>query len=464
MDSPFPEKIISKSELEIERGTSDVLRHVMDPVFITGPGGDLNYTNPAFEKMFSSIEWRSSKIFRAVKENIIDKGNSSEVSKIYTTLQQPRIKFVLLPLVENNELRGVAGVGKLESIKDIYRLVHSFRDRNYEKYVEIRFKPKRKLPEPMQQIAGNNIDFIKTLHKASISAKTDLTVVIYGESGVGKQLLAEAIHRSSGRAKAPFVEVNCAAIPDHLFESEMFGYDSHSFTDASRFGKTGKFEVAHGGTIFLDEVGELSLTMQAKLLRFIQFKEFERVGGSQVKVDTRVIAATNKPLFEMVEKGEFREDLYYRLNVFPLVLTPLKARKDDLDIIVDNTIEKLKKRYKGGPEELTTEVIMCLYHYDWPGNIRQLENALEYAFISAKFEGGREIGIEHLPEYLVKERGHKPAGGMPGNGRDLKSAVKEVEKEYIQKTLAECNFNRSLAIKKLGISRGKFYKKLKEHF
>ena len=223
------------------------------------------------------------------------------------------------------------------------------------------------------------------------------TVLIYGETGTGKELVAQAIHQTSPRANGPFVKVNCGAIPETLLEAELFGYVKGAFTDAVT-DKPGRFELAHGGTIFLDEIGEISPSVQVKLLRVLQEREFERLGGTRtIKVDVRIIAATNKDLRKAVREGHFREDLYYRLNVIPIYIPPLRERRDDIPLLVDYFVEKLR-RETGRPIDGVSPDAMCiLLNHSWPGNIRELENALEYAFVVCK---GGYIQPYHLPIHI----------------------------------------------------------------
>lgn len=223
------------------------------------------------------------------------------------------------------------------------------------------------------------------------------TVLIYGETGTGKELVAHAIHQTSPRANGPFVKVNCGAIPETLLEAELFGYVRGAFTDAVT-DKPGRFELAHGGTIFLDEIGEISPAVQVKLLRVLQEREFERLGGTRtIKVDVRIIAATNKDLRQAVKQGQFREDLFYRLNVIPIYIPPLRERRDDIPLLVDHFVEKFR-RETGRPIEGISPTTMHIFlNYSWPGNIRELENALEYAFVVCK---GGYIQPHHLPMHI----------------------------------------------------------------
>lgn len=286
-------------------------------------------------------------------------------------------------------------------------------------------------------------------------AETDSNVLIYGESGTGKELLARAIHYQSPRADGPFVKVCCAALPDTLLESELFGHERGAFTDAvSR--RLGRFELAHRGTIFLDEVGEMTPAMQVKLLRVLQEREFERLGGSEtIKVQVRVIAATNKDLKEEVAKGRFRADLYFRLNVVPLFLPPLRERKQDIPLLCEHFLA----RFNGAARRVRTvspQALEMLAEYPWPGNIRELENCLERAMILAQ---GEEIRSEHFcwPGSELRTDLQKPGGWSPQGPLEI------AERREIEHALKQAGWNRSSAAAALGLSRKTLYAKVKKY-
>lgn len=232
----------------------------------------------------------------------------------------------------------------------------------------------------LDSIVGNSKLMNKTKNLAMQAAKYESNVLILGESGTGKELFARAIHEMSERKKEPFIAINCAAIPENLLESELFGYENGAFTGANKGGKPGKFELANGGTIFLDEVGDLSLHLQPKLLRVIEYGQLERVGGvKSIKLDVRIIAATNKDLEVMEEKGEFREDLFYRLCVIPIMIPPLRKRPEDIILLAEHFLAKYNEKFKKNIISISEEVKKNLLLYDWPGNVRELENAIEYS-------------------------------------------------------------------------------------
>jgi len=316
----------------------------------------------------------------------------------------------------------------------------------------------KQLPLPFKEYVGQNSQLLDTLVLAAKVAQTDSTVLILGESGVGKEVLARVIHNSSRRKGKPLIKVNCAAIPEALIESELFGYEDGAFTGAKKGGKLGKFELAQNGTVFLDEIGDMGLTMQAKLLRVLQEREFERVGGTKtVKVDIRVIAATNRDLESMLEKGTFRRDLYYRLNIVPLNLTPLRERKDDILVLAQTFLDQFVREV-GHELTLSPQVVRFFHAYEWPGNIRELQNVLEHASIVCS---GLSIEMHHLPAHLIPTIDEQ--AGTNEKPFAVKEIVAKVEKELILSALAAYKNNRSNAMKALGISRRAFYDKLRRY-
>ena len=291
-------------------------------------------------------------------------------------------------------------------------------------------------------------------------SQSDSNVLITGESGTGKELIAKTIHFSSKRKDGPFVAVNCAALNPNLLESELFGHEKGSFTGATH-SKRGRFELAHKGTLFLDEIGELPLELQAKLLRFIQERSFERVGGTtSIKVDVRIIAATNKDLKQAVEKKEFREDLYYRLNVVNIHMPPLRERVEDIPLLAAHFLkiysEKNQKNIKG----FTSKAMDLLISYRWPGNVRELENVIERAVVLCKKE---LIDIEDLPPELKEEEHFKSVIDLLPHEINLNETLEKIEAALIKRALVKSNFIQSKAAKMLGISKSLLQYKLKKY-
>ncbi|WP_432807546.1 sigma-54 interaction domain-containing protein [Pseudobacillus badius] len=310
---------------------------------------------------------------------------------------------------------------------------------------------------PLSEIKGNSLAIRNTKGLALKVAKTDATVLLQGESGVGKELFAQGIHEASLRQEKPFIPINCGAIPEALFESEFFGYEKGSFTGAYKDGKAGKVEMADGGTLFLDEVGMLPLDMQVKLLRVLQEREVYRIGGSlSIKVNIRVVAATNSDLEEMVKEGTFREDLYYRLNVVSLTIPPLRERIEDIPLLVKSFVQEYAAKYQKQEPALLESAMEMFMNYHWPGNIRELRNVVERMVI---FTDQSMIGEDDITHIFPTVEKRKPAQEEIG----LAHEKAQLEKVRIQEVLAEMNGNKSAAAKKLGISRVSLYKKLKEY-
>lgn len=278
-------------------------------------------------------------------------------------------------------------------------------------------------------------------------AKSVTTVLIRGESGTGKELVAKALHEKSDRSQKPFVKVNCAALPDSIIESELFGHEKGAFTGALSMRK-GRFELAHGGTIFLDEIGDVSPATQVKLLRVLQEREFERVGSQETKhVDVRVLAATSRNLEEMIEDGSFREDLYYRLNVFPIYMPALRDRKCDVMLLADHFIEKYAKRQRVKPARISSAAIDMLVSYHWPGNVREMENCIERAVLLAK---GQSIKAHHLPPTLLKKTAKETR-----DTATLEDAMEALEREMITDALKDTRSNMAEAARRLGLTERK---------
>ncbi|MBI2501680.1 MAG: sigma-54-dependent Fis family transcriptional regulator [Candidatus Latescibacteria bacterium] len=309
------------------------------------------------------------------------------------------------------------------------------------------------------EIVGRSVRISEVLAMVEKVAATDSSVLIYGESGTGKELVARAIHSQSGRSKGPFVKVNCGALPRELVESELFGHEKGSFTGAMRQ-RRGKFELAQGGTIFLDEIGDVPLDVQVKLLRVLQEKEFDRVGGEKtLSAQVRVVAATNQPLRDMVKEGTFREDLFYRLEVIPVRLPPLRERKEDIPELVEHFVRKKCREMNLPLKRLTAEAMKALENYWWPGNVRELENVIERTIVLAD---GEEVGAHDLP--LDSE--DLPAGpseaAHPGSS-SLKKDLEEQERERIARAMEQARGVKTRAAELLGIKTSALYYKLDKY-
>jgi two-component system response regulator AtoC len=301
----------------------------------------------------------------------------------------------------------------------------------------------------------------------NLAKSTTTTVLIEGESGTGKELIANMVHRLSPRKDEPFMEINCASLPEQLLESELFGHEKGAFTDA-KSQKRGLFELADGGTVFLDEVGEMSLTIQVKLLRVMERMTFKRVGGTtDIKVSLRIISATNRDLAQVVKEGRFREDLYYRLKVVPLRVPPLRERKDDVEILAKHFLNQYNTTFSKSFQGFSKKALTMMQAYDWPGNVRELKNVMERAVLLFDAE---EIEPEHLSlgdpgmtgsHEVVRQLEKVFSGGIPDDGVDFEELICNIERELIEAALRKCDYNQSMAARLLGIKRDKLRYKIK---
>ncbi|RKY88964.1 Fis family transcriptional regulator [candidate division KSB1 bacterium] len=332
-------------------------------------------------------------------------------------------------------------VGAVESFRDLSKI----RQLTLELEERYRFDNILGKSKPMQEL-------YKLLENV---VETDATVLIQGESGTGKELVARAIHYNGPRRNKPFVAVSCSALAESLLESELFGHEKGAFTGAIRT-KPGRFELANGGTLFLDEIGDVSPAVQVKLLRVLDEQKFERVGGTKtLEVDVRVIAATNKNLLEEVRKGNFREDLYYRLNVVPIWLPPLRERKDDIPLLVQHFIDRFNRKMGKNIRGVSSQALECLMSYHWPGNIRELENAIEQAFVRCR---GDEINVEHLPATVQAGTIATEVVKVVTTGRPFE----EAEKQVLLQVLREVGGSRTEAARRLGLSKATLWRKMKK--
>lgn len=319
------------------------------------------------------------------------------------------------------------------------------------KRLETENKQLRETLTEKYRIIGESHAIKALMSQIEMAGKSKSTVLICGESGTGKELTARLLHEMSPRAKMPFVEVNCAAIPQELIESELFGHEKGSFTGAFEK-KKGKFEISDGGTLFLDEIGDMSQETQAKVLRALETQEFQRVGGSRnIKADLRVIAATNKDLKEEVKKGTFRDDLYFRLNVIPIFMPPLRERKEDIRVLAQHFLESIGKEYGRPPKRISEPALKKLISADWPGNVRELKNTIERLVIMTPTDSIEEKDLLF----------HETAGSDYFRHKSLRDAKDAFEKDFLLKKLTENNWNVSKTADALGIERSNLHRKIK---
>jgi sigma-54 dependent transcriptional regulator, acetoin dehydrogenase operon transcriptional activator AcoR len=394
------------------------------------------YINKIADNMFGKSKWESKEEIKKITETqYIDKVlyQGESIKNIQINSNKVRLVLSAKPIKLENRIIGCVLV--LRTLKDVNRIINDISG----SIIDTEFK----------EIIGESREFIAVKENAKTIAEGDSTVLIFGESGTGKEMFARAIHSYGERKNRPFIAINCAAIPESLLESELFGYDDGAFTGARKGGKLGKFEIANGGTIFLDEIGDMPLHLQTKLLRVLQERSIEKIGAlSPIPIDIRVVAATHKNLDAMVENGEFREDLYYRLNVIPIKIPPLRIRKRDVIILTDYILTKCNSKLKKNIKGVDKEVHNILESYPWPGNVRELENVIEYA---VNMESTEFIQVSSLPLRL-KEVKHDYRGYN----------LKDIEKSTIEQVL-KIYKNRDDAAKILGIGRATLFRKIKEY-
>lgn len=396
-----------------------------------------------------------TEVIENTRLHLIAQEGSNEIGTIQEVSGHKMISM-RVPMIINGELKGAIGRVMFKDIDNLKILNRKIINLEQElEFYKNGVKTENTAQHTFDKLIGQDANFKAIIKFAKQIAKGDSSVLITGKSGTGKELLAEAIHNSSKRARKPFVKINCGAIPPELFESEMFGYEEGAFTGAKKTGKKGKFELADGGTILLDEIGDMPLFMQVKLLRVLQEREIVRVGSNEDrKIDVRIIAATNKDLQLLTKEGKFREDLYYRLNVMHINVPSLKERIDDIEVLSEHLRVKLCNKFGIYSEGISKEAIEYLKKYDWPGNVRELENVIERAINLLNAE--LEILPEHLPKKILQCNKE-----IVCNGKQLKQVTDELEKDLIIKYINEYKGNKNEVAKQLGISRQGLYKKMK---
>ena len=388
------------------------------------------------------------------------KTGKAEIGQVFLMRGKERI-IARIPL-RGREGNIVGAMGKLmfwhvDRVRELVRQTEVLEERltYYEKELQNIYSSRYDL----KLVVGESPLLQEAKRVASQAAGSDLSLLITGETGTGKDVFAHAVHRMGSRGKRPIVKVNCGAIPQELFESELFGYEAGAFTGARNRGKPGKFELADGGTIFLDEVGDLPMPLQVKLLRVIQDREVERLGGTKaLKLDFRVITATNRDLKAMMKKGDFRQDLYYRLNIFHLEVPPLRAIREDIPRIAYHILSGLRTGKRAIPSRISREAMERMMGYSWPGNVRELKNAIDRA---AAVAGSGPLLEEHLPPDLLA--GNIDAEISLGPPRSLREELAAVEKRTIERALKMTEGNRKRAAGLLDIHRTGLYQKMRRH-
>ena len=439
-----------------------VLDNIRNGVMITEPSGKIIFFSRAYGD-FLGIDPQKAlgRHCRDVVENtrmeIVAQTGVPEINHPHRIKGQDMV-VQRIPIKKDGRTIAVYGQVMFEDVRDVQALARklSLLETKLELY-EKELTHLRSSKYTIKHIIGRSEEMMELKTMALQAAKTNAPVLILGESGTGKELFAHAIHYASERRAFPFIRLNCAAIPRDLLEAELFGYEPGAFTGAGSKTKPGKFELAHQGTMFLDEIGDLPLEMQPKLLRVIEEKETERLGGTRlIHSNFRLITATHASLEKMVTQGRFRKDLYYRLNVIPIAIPPLRDRKEDLPPLADHLIQMLNKELGTHVTRPAPEVLERFRHYDWPGNVRELINVLERVLYSID---GDTIQIHHLPIFLQTLKKKTPAAGASS----LKRLKEDLEKEVLSQAMEKAHYHKQRAAQVLGIHRTALYKKIKKY-
>ena len=438
-----------------------VLDNIRNGVMITDPDGKIIFFSAAYGNFLgidpkSTIGKNCAEVVENTRMPTVAQTGIPEINHPHRIMGQDMV-VQRIPIKKDGKVIAVYGQVMFEDVRDVQALAAklNFLESKVKLY-EKELVSLRASKYTIKNIVGKSESMTGLKQLALKAAKTNAPVLILGESGTGKELFAHAIHHASDRRPFPFVRLNCAAIPKELLEAELFGYEPGAFTGAGSKGKPGKFELAHRGTIFLDEIGELPLEMQPKLLRVIEEKEIERLGGTRVsRYDFRLIAATQENLEQSVEQGKFRKDLYYRLNVIPVQIPPLRERKDDIKVITEHLVNSLNKDLGMNVTRISPDVMSIFEKYDWLGNVRELSNVLERILYSIE---GDTIERHHLPFFLQT----LGIGATPHNPSSLKRLREEMEREALVQAIRLANNNKKKASEKLGIHRTALYKKMKK--
>ncbi|MGC8658229.1 MAG: sigma-54 interaction domain-containing protein [Desulfomonilaceae bacterium] len=435
---------------------------IYNGVMVTDPDGYVIYFNTPYGRFIGvnpkeQIGKHCTQVIENTRMHLVAKTAEEEINQSHSIKGQNMV-VQRIPIKKDGKVIAVFGQVMFKDVRDVGRLAKklSLLESKVELY-EQELISLRSTRYTFDSISGNSESMRALKTEALKAAATNLPVLITGESGTGKELFAQAIHNGSPRRLNPFVRINCAAIPRELMESELFGYDRGAFTGANYKGKPGKFELAHRGTLFLDEIGDLPLEMQPKLLRVLEEKEVERVGGtSLIRVDFRLIAASNQNLEAMMMEGRFRKDLFYRLNVISLNIKPLRERPADIIPLSHHILQQLSLEYSLPTIAINPEAEEILARYEWPGNCRELCNVLERTVSSLE---GNVIRANDLPfQIFSKKRTNQRTGRLP-----LKEVHGKAEKDAILSALSATNNNKAEAARMLGIHRTLLYKKLKRY-
>lgn len=448
---------------KFENIDKEMLKSIIDCIYEAICGIDENgivtVWNKSAEKLYDIsyeeiIGQDINKVFPDAIVDTVRKTGTIVENKYHSPRENSYILSNSMPLFVNGVFKGA--VSSDRDFAEVRKLYSELENAN-SKLFFLRNELK-KFSGSFGNMIGKSPIILRKIDMARQIASADTSVMVTGESGTGKEVFARGIHELSGR-KGLFVPVNCSAIPSELFESEFFGYCQGAFTGANRKGKMGIFELSNGGTVFLDEIADIPFHMQAKLLRVLQEREIIRLGGEKtIKLNLRVVSATNRDLKKMVEENKFREDLYYRLNVIDINLPPLREREGDIPILIDHFIKEFSLKNLKTINEVSREVVKILNEYEWPGNIRELMNVLEYMVVT---NNTGVIQKSSIPDYILSKAQENES--LKEYPLDLTKAIKELELGNIKKALKICNNNKSKAAKLLNIPRGTLYHKIDQY-
>jgi transcriptional regulator with PAS, ATPase and Fis domain len=470
-----------KQELQETQSMVETMKTVLDSVYegivVVDAHGIIREMNKAYCQFLGirredAVGKHVTEVIENTRLHICLESGIPERGFIQKIYGQPMVVH-RIPIWRDGRVIGAIGVIIFQGVSEVYQIFKRLQDLSREasckEEKEKRAAPLEKQTSGLDSIVGRSPAIAKIKQMIRRAARVPSTVLITGESGTGKEVLAKAIHQSSPYASGNFVSVNCAAIPESLLETELFGYEEGAFTGAKKGGKPGKFQLAHKGTLFLDEIGDMPLYTQAKILRVLEEKKVERIGGlSEMELDVRIIAATNKNLEEMVRKGQFREDLFFRLNIIRIHIPALRERKMDIPYLLAYHMERICEQFGLEQKEFTKEAIQVLMNYSWPGNIRELVNVVEWL---VGMVDGRKIEKEHLPSHILSSASFMKSDREMEERKNIieqtdthwRDIVDYYERERIKQALIEEKGNKAAAARKLGIHRSTLYEKLKKY-
>ena len=454
------------AELETVKDLKSTLESVIESLFegivVVNKEGIITMINQAYGDFLNiapheAIGRPATEVIPNTRMHLVAKSHKAEIGDVQR-IGENNVVVTRIPIIKDGEITGAVGKVLFKDVKDLRTMANRLNELQSElEYYKEELRKTFGGKYSLENIISSSEKMKQLKITAAKAAKGPSTVLILGESGTGKELFAHAIHNASTRQNGPFIKVNCAAIPENLLESELFGYEDGAFTGTRKGGKAGKFELANGGSIFLDEIGDMTMSMQVKLLRVLQEREIERLGGTKTSnVDIRVIAATNRDLEQLVKVGTFRYDLYYRLNIISLNIPPLRERYEDIPLLCNVLLQKINNTINSAISGISPAVMKLFTEYRWPGNVRELENVLERAVNLMDDE--EFITLEHLPPTI--KRSYKSYEDLSS---DIYSIRENAERQAICKALEMTEGNKSKAAQLLGLHRSGFYKRLKKY-